>query len=135
MFLNDKKFVGQKIKSYRKMRNYTQAELAEKVGISEKHLSKIETGLHYPSIHVFWQACEILKIPMSEFGINTERKQDNIKRNEIIKKIYSMDDIELDFLQLLINSTIENFTIKAKSWLQIENYIDNKVCKKHIYSW
>ena len=47
MFYCDKKFIGNVIKTFRKKSKIKQSELAEKIGISEKHLSKIETGKNY----------------------------------------------------------------------------------------
>ena len=49
MIFDDKYFIGRKIKSFRKKRGLTQAELAEKIDLSEKHISKIEAGVHLPS--------------------------------------------------------------------------------------
>lgn len=41
---NNSDFIGKNIKYCRKMKGYTQEELAEKANISVSHLSKIETG-------------------------------------------------------------------------------------------
>ena len=45
----DKLYVGRVIRQKRKDLGLKQSELAEMVGISEKHLSKIETGKNYPA--------------------------------------------------------------------------------------
>lgn len=47
--MNLKKILGSNIKKYRKIADMTQEELAEKVGISSKHLSRIEIGNTFPS--------------------------------------------------------------------------------------
>ena len=114
MLLNDKKIIGQKIKSYRKKRGYTQAELAEKITISEKHLSKIETGLHFPSISAFWNACEVLDIPLSDFGINIDTSTENELREDFIRKIYLLNDSELEYFSKFLQFTLENFQINKK---------------------
>lgn len=41
------KQIGRKIAYYRRLKNLTQAELAQKINISTSYLSKIECG-HYP---------------------------------------------------------------------------------------
>lgn len=46
---NDKKIIGNKFKEYRKSKQLTQFELAEKVGLNEKQISRIEAGLNYPT--------------------------------------------------------------------------------------
>jgi len=43
-----KKQLGKKIQLIRKSRNLTQDELAEKIGIDTKSVSKIENGISYP---------------------------------------------------------------------------------------
>ena len=39
------KVFGQLLKQYRNKMNYTQSEIAEKLGISEKYVSRVETGI------------------------------------------------------------------------------------------
>ena len=44
----------------------TQAELSEKIGISEKYLSRIECGKQLPSIVIVGKICEVLCISADE---------------------------------------------------------------------
>ena len=54
MFLyDDKEFVGKKIKQLRTNAGLSQAELSEKIGMTEKNLSNIERGLQYPALNSF----------------------------------------------------------------------------------
>jgi len=64
----DKVYVGRIIRQKRKMLGLKQSELSEMVGISEKHLSKIETGNNYPSLDNFLKMTEVLKISLKDFG-------------------------------------------------------------------
>lgn len=64
----DKKYVAKVIQNARKNANLTQAELAEKIGISEKHLSKIETGKNYPALDTFIKILNILNLTLGDFG-------------------------------------------------------------------
>ena len=114
MFLDDKKMIGRKIKIYRKMREMTQSELSEKADISEKHLSKIETGIHYPSIAVFFKIREILDIPLNEFGININSSCENQQRDELLKYIFSLNDIETSYLLNFAKNTFEHFNLTNK---------------------
>ena len=43
------KIFGECVLRYRKKNELTQIELAEKVGVSQKHLSDIENGIKFPS--------------------------------------------------------------------------------------
>ncbi len=43
------KIFGSCVQKYRKKYEFTQTELAEKLGVSQKHLSDIENGIKFPS--------------------------------------------------------------------------------------
>ena len=64
----DKKFVGQTIQNARRSLGLNQAELAEKIDISEKHLSKIETGKNYPALDTFLKILGELNLTLGDFG-------------------------------------------------------------------
>ena len=64
----DKKLVAKVIQNARRNAKLTQAELAEKIGISEKHLSKIETGKNYPALDTFIKILNILNLTLGDFG-------------------------------------------------------------------
>lgn len=44
MILDDKKYIAKKIKEYRLKRGFTQAELAEKIDIGAKQVSRLEVA-------------------------------------------------------------------------------------------
>ena len=67
----DKKFIADKIKEFRKKAGLTQTELAQKIGIGEKQISKIENYTNLPSLTTFFKIIDYLKIDISEFKINT----------------------------------------------------------------
>ena len=56
----DKKLIAKVIQEARRNAKMTQYELAEKIGISEKHLSKIETGKNYPALDTFLKILSVL---------------------------------------------------------------------------
>ncbi len=66
----DKKYIAQVIQNARKQKGLKQSQLAEMVGISEKHLSKIETGKNYPALDNFLKMVEILNLSLKDFGLN-----------------------------------------------------------------
>lgn len=66
----DKKYIAQVIQNARKQKGLKQSELAEKIGISEKHLSKIETGKNYPALDTFLKILNVLNLSLDDFGFN-----------------------------------------------------------------
>lgn len=65
----DKKFIAQIIQDSRRKAKLTQAELSEKIGISEKHLSKIETGRYYPALDTFIKILDTLNLTLTDFKL------------------------------------------------------------------
>ena len=112
MIFDDKYFIGRKIKSFRKKRGLTQAELAEKIDLSEKHISKIEASIHvpsekYPNLKMILKIAEALEIGMEEFGF--ELKTDgNPDREELIKCIFDSTDEEIKLLLSVVKCLKEN---------------------------
>lgn len=62
----DQTIVGNFIKSLRKEKALTQRELAEKLGISEKTVSKWETGNGLPEVDLFLPLCKELGVTVNE---------------------------------------------------------------------
>lgn len=106
MVYADKEFIAKKIKYYRKKANLTQAELAEKIDVSSKQMSRIEVGAYIPSLPTFLKIIDTLKIDLSEFGINS--KKTDKKRDEFIKLIYGMTDSELKFSFEILKNILKN---------------------------
>ena len=61
-----KETIGRRIGGARKTACLTQAELAEKIDISEKYLSRIECGKQLPSIMIVARLCTVLSISADE---------------------------------------------------------------------
>ena len=69
---DDKKILGKKIKQLRKSKGLTQEQLAEKLGIDNKHLSKIEKGDHMPTYKVILKLAETLQFNIYDFNKNSD---------------------------------------------------------------
>lgn len=79
MVNKDKYSIGQKIREQRKRLNLTQFELAEKVGMHEKQISRIEAGLNHPTLDNFIKIIETLGLDFSDFDTKTTSKANKIK--------------------------------------------------------
>lgn len=99
----DKDFIGKKIKQLRINAKLSQAELSEKIGMTEKNLSNIERGLQTPTLNSFLKLLDTLKISLSEFGI-TEFETNNKNRDLLIKEIYLSTPKEIEAYLNIINS-------------------------------
>ena len=113
MIFEDKNFIAKKIRIARKNKGLTQAELAEKIGISAKQLSRIEMASYTPSLFTFLKIIDTLRIDMSEFGIKSPTPENSIKR-ELLELIYNTTDAEAVFCYNVLNTVINNFQIIKK---------------------
>ncbi|MBP0965597.1 MAG: helix-turn-helix transcriptional regulator [Oscillospiraceae bacterium] len=75
---------GKFIASLRKEQGFTQAELAEKLGITDRAVSKWETGKCLPDAAIMVELCEILGISVNELLTGEKIAMDNYK--EIAEK-------------------------------------------------
>ena len=66
--------LGGKIRQIRKLKGLTQEQLAEKIGIDNKHLSRIEKGRHMPNYKILKNLACVL-----DFDIYDLEKKSNIE--------------------------------------------------------
>ena len=62
----DQKKIGKFIATCRKERGFTQAALAEMFGITDRAVSKWETGKSMPDASIMLELCEVLEISVNE---------------------------------------------------------------------
>lgn len=55
---------GARIREIRKARGLSQDQLAEVIGIDQKHMSRIELGKSYPSLDRLMRIAEALQVPL-----------------------------------------------------------------------
>ena len=77
------KSIGEMISSLRKEKNMTQNDLAEKMNVTDKAVSKWERNLSCPDVNSIPKLAEILGVSVEEL-LNAQTKQDNGKVDDII---------------------------------------------------
>ena len=71
--------IGKFIAECRKEQNYTQAVLAEKLGITDRAISKWENGKSMPDASIMLELCDLLKISVNELLTGEHIAMDNYK--------------------------------------------------------
>lgn len=86
--------IGKFIASCRKEQGMTQAVLAEKLGISDRAVSKWETGKSMPDSGIMLELCELLKINVNELlsGEHITIEDYNAKSEEVILGLKSENE-------------------------------------------
>ena len=86
--------IGKFIAALRKEKGYTQEQLAEKLSVSNKSISRWENGNTMPDLSLIPKLCEILNISINEF-LSGER----IDNSEYQKKLEENIIINMDLLK------------------------------------
>ena len=100
--------MGTRMKRRRKELKMSQAELAEKVNVSNNHISSIETGKQIPSLTTFVKICEQLDTT-PDFLLLGSLHTDNLPKN-IYDSLALCNKKDLP----LIQDIVENFVSKRE---------------------
>lgn len=81
--------IGKFISECRKSKGLTQSQLAEKFGISDKAVSKWETGKSMPDLSLFTPLCDLLGITLNELLLGEYIADENLKEksNEVLLEV------------------------------------------------
>ena len=77
--------LGKRVKYLRRLKNLTQAELAEKVNLSVNYVSQIETGVASPTLKTLLILAQGLDVEIKElfdFGQPSDHKKQDQKRGK-----------------------------------------------------
>lgn len=86
--------IGKFISECRKKKNLTQAQLAEKLNITDRAISKWETGKGMPDSGIMLELCKELEITVNELlsGEIIEEKEYDKKANENLLELKKIDE-------------------------------------------
>ena len=111
----DQEKIGKFISSCRKEAGLTQAALADKLGITDRAVSKWETGKSLPDASIMIELCNILGISVNELltgeHITMENYMDKAEENllEMTQKVEKRDKLLLQIELWMIGSVIPLF--------------------------
>ena len=72
--------IGKYIAEKRKALGLTQRQVADRLGMSDKSVSKWELGICLPDVSVYSPLCEILGISLNEFLAGEDIGQDDLQQ-------------------------------------------------------
>lgn len=74
--------IGERIRSKRKMAQFTVDEVAEKIGLSQSMVSQLERGKAKPSLDTLWKLSILFDVSLSYFFEGIEKKSVIVSRRE-----------------------------------------------------
>lgn len=84
--------VGKKIRQLRKQRKLTQTALAEKVGIHQSDLSRMEMGEYRVSLDTLFRILAEFELSMGEFFDEVNREAVSPRDTRILRRIKALDE-------------------------------------------
>lgn len=95
--------IGRFIAENRKAKGFTQIEFAEKLGVSNKSVSRWETGKNMPDVSLFLPICDVLDISVNELIIGERiTTKENKKVDEFLIETIKVSNKKLQTAQMLI---------------------------------
>ena len=102
--MNKKELLGKRIKELRKEQGYTQDFLAEKLEIETRQLSKLETGMHFPSFETTIKLLETFQITFEDLISFDHLRNDDELKEGLIKKITHLNSSKLKNVYKIVNA-------------------------------
>lgn len=96
--------LGMRLKELRKVKQLSQEELSDKIGISPKHLSRLEMGRGFPSLETLEKIAAILNVELKEFFDFDAYKVDLISKDSIMQMFEHLDDTKKRLIYKFIKS-------------------------------
>ena len=111
--------IGKFIAACRKDQGMTQAHLAEKLGISDRAVSKWETGKPLPDSGIMLELCELLNINVNELLSGEKIMTESYNKIAEENLLAMRQEVEEKNRQMLSSSSISSSSITLLSFMPI----------------
>lgn len=107
MLIFDLNSIGNKLLLTRKRLGYTQSEVAEKAGLSDRTYADIERGSVNMRVETVLHICSALNITLDEIFIE-ETNENDITTDEIVNKLNNCSKKECQTALQLLNTYLDS---------------------------
>lgn len=97
------KSIGETIASFRKQKGMTQNELAEKMNVTDKAVSKWERDLSCPDINTISKLADILDVSVEELLKAKKKDDSNTKMKDLINLIFKAIALAMGIAVVVLN--------------------------------
>ncbi|WP_394542725.1 helix-turn-helix transcriptional regulator [Priestia aryabhattai] len=122
-----KKYIGTKIKEYRKIRNLTTVELGRLSNTSQTTISAIERGTRFGTFESMLNICEILDVSLYDILPSDYTQKVNLNNSNEDKQAHLLlENLSTEEIQVLKNLVLNDFPL-----LKVLNRLESQE-KKHL---
>lgn len=108
--------LGERIKQLRQERNWSQTQLAQRLGVHQKQVSGYERNVHVPSVEVLIRLAELLDVPLDYLAFEDRedtRSASQIADCDLLHKMEAVDKLpEAD--NATIKAVLDSFLLKSR---------------------
>ena len=97
------KSIGKMISSLRKEKGMTQSELAEKMNVTDKAVSKWERDLSCPDINTISKLADVLEVSVDELLQAKKKEYSNTKLKDLINLIFKAIAVAMGVAVIVLN--------------------------------
>ena len=115
--------IGEKISQMRKQNNMTQKDLAEKLNVSDKVISKWETGKCLPDVETMLKLSKVLDVSISELYECVEKNEKAIAEDYNEERIWQYKKYSIVSCFLILLSLVFLLFL-TKNWSRFDNIED-----------
>ena len=127
----DKEKFPETLKRYRLFRGYTQAKLAEKVGVKNTTISNYEKGVSLPDIDTVKKIARVLRVDPGEFYIDWRfRSQDALDVVPVNVQV-EYDILTRKYTNWFVALPDSYYDLKLRAWLVPKDYLCTDDKRKH----
>lgn len=106
--------LGEKIKQLRKEKDWSQTQLAQKLGVHPKHISKYENDVHNPPVETLAKIADIFGVSV-DYLLNEHPKIISgtaIKDNKVLEYFEAVDKMDPEYKKMVFD-LIDLITFKS----------------------
>ncbi|MDY6884244.1 MAG: helix-turn-helix transcriptional regulator [Pseudomonadota bacterium] len=108
--------LGERIKRLRQERNWSQAQLAQRLNAHQKQVSGYERNVHVPSVEVLIRLAELLNVSLDYLAFENRedtRNASQIADQDLLNKMEAVDKLpEAD--KATIKAVLDSFILKSR---------------------
>lgn len=116
-------YIGEKISQMRKQNNMTQKDLAEKLNVSDKVISKWETGKCLPDVETMLKLSKVLDVSISELYECVEKSEKTTAEDYNEERIWQYKKYSIVSCFLILLSLVFLLFL-TKNWSRFDNIED-----------
>ena len=122
--------IGRFIADERKRKGYTQKQLSEKLGISDKTISKWERGNGFPEVSLLLPLCDELEITVNELLSGERVSEEDYRKKAEVNMVNLVREAQESKKKIILSAMVAALTIVAafplfllSGILEMENWL------------